>query len=130
MSSAFLTAILLAAQPASQASPPSDSDRARQDEVARLAPAEAKRLEFLVGRDAPAKATLVAKPLLRWSNPTAGSVHGEVFLWTVERRPVAIASIYRWYHPFKDSTVECVSVSEVPLEAKEQAESKWNTAQA
>src|SRR5262245_34893660 len=101
----ILLTLLLAADPAPDADA---ADKARQDEVARLAPAEARRLEVLVGDDGAAHASLVQKPLLRWSNPTAGSVYGEVFLWTIDRRPAAIASIYRWYHPFQDSTVEFV----------------------
>jgi hypothetical protein len=124
MAIVFLVSILLAADPALDAS---DSDKARQVEVARLAPAEAKRIVVLVGDDDPAKATLVEQPLLRWSNPTAGSVYGEVYLWTVDRRPAAVASIYRWYHPYKDSTVEFVSVSEQGVQAKEGEVSQWNT---
>lgn len=116
----LLTALLLA-------DPAADSDKTRQEEVARLAPAEAKRLSLLVGDNDPAQAVLVEQPLLRWSNPTAGSVYGEVFLWTVDRRPAAIASIYRWYHPYKDSTVEFVSVSPQAIEAKELDRSQWKT---
>jgi len=124
MSIVFLASILLAADPASDASA---TDKTRQEEVARLAPAEAKRLDVLVGDDDPAKAVLVEQPLLCWSNPTAGSVYGEVYLWTVDRRPAAVASIYHWYHPFKDSTVEFVSVAEQGVQAKEGDVSHWNT---
>ncbi|MCI0361336.1 MAG: hypothetical protein L0211_22870 [Planctomycetaceae bacterium] len=124
MSIVFLASLLLAADPVPAAA---DTDKARQEEVARLAPAKAKIMEVVVGDEDPAKADLVKEPLLRWSNPTAGSVYGEVFLWTVDRRPAAIASIYRWYHPFKDSTVEFVSVAERGVQAKEGDVSHWNT---
>jgi hypothetical protein len=97
---------------------------ARRDEVARLAPAKAKQVEMLVG-ETQIKATLRSEPLLRWSNPTAGSVHGEVFLWTQERRPVAIASIYRWYHPYKDSTFEVVSTTTSRVIANEDKKLLW-----
>jgi hypothetical protein len=80
-----------------------------------------------VGDDKPAAAALHGQPLLRWSNPTAGSVYGEVYLWTVDRRPAVIASIYRWYHPYKDSTVELVSVSEAGAQCKEDETSQWRT---
>jgi len=124
MLSLLILTALLAADPA----PAADAtDKTRQDEVARLAPAEAKRLTVVVGDNNPADASLVELPLLRWSNPTAGSVYGEVYLWTVDRRPAAVASIYRWYHPFKDSTVEFVSVAEQGVEAKEQDRSHWKT---
>src|SRR5688572_23587887 len=118
-----LAAILLLADPAAD----SAADKSRQEEVARLASAEARQLTLLVGDESPAPAALHEQPLLRWSNPTAGSVHGEVFLWTVEGRPAAIASIYRWYHPFKDSTVEFVSVAEQGVRASEGDISRWQT---
>jgi hypothetical protein len=48
-------------------------------------------------------------------------------LWLHDERPAAIASIYRWYHPYKDSTVEFVSVAEQGLAAEEDGKSQWNT---
>lgn len=124
MLTAFLIPLLLAADPASGASA---SDQERQEEVAKIAAAEASRLEVLVGDGDPVKAALVEKPLLRWSNPTADSVYGEVYLWTLDRRPCAIASIYRWYHPYTDSTVEFVSMVETGAQAKEAGVVQWNT---
>jgi len=118
----MLTPLLLLALVA--ADEPSTDDQQRREAVARLAPAKAKQLQVLVGEQQE-KATLVDKPLLRWSNPTAGSVFGEVYLWTVRERPVAIASIYRWYHPLKDSTVEVVSMTSAPIEAREGDRILW-----
>src|SRR5919112_871844 len=88
-----------------QEEPDAAQEVTRRDEVAKLAPAKARQVEMVISESGQ-KAELRAEPLLRWSNPTAGSVHGEVFLWTLHNRPVAIASIYRWYHPYKDSTFE------------------------
>ncbi len=127
MSCFLLATMLLSAQPAGQSNPPAHSDKARQEEVARLAPAKAKLLEVLVGDENPAQADLVNKPLLRWSNPTAGSVYGEVFLWTVDRRPAAIASIFRWYHPFQGATVEIVSLSPTAVAARENGAVVWDS---
>ena len=124
MSILYLVPLLLVADPESALS---ETDQARQEEVAKVAPAEAKRLTVLVGDGEAVKAALVDKPLLRWSNPTAGSVYGEVYLWTIDRRPSAIASIYRWYHPYKDSTVEFVSVTEQHVQAKEAEVVQWDT---
>jgi hypothetical protein len=117
----LLLTISLGADPAD---PDSAQETARRDEVAKLAPAKARQIEMLVG-EAGEKATLRAEPLLRWSNPTAGSVHGEVFLWTQQQRPVAIASIYRWYHPFMDCTFEVVSTSSSPVLAREADKTLW-----
>ena len=36
---------------------------------------------------------LKTEPVLRWSNPSVGSIHGVVFVWTNRGRPAAIASI-------------------------------------
>jgi hypothetical protein len=117
-----LAALLLAAEPAADVG--AQQDKSRQEAVAVLAPAKAKLLALRVGESEPVNAKLHAEPLLRWSNPTAGSVHGEVFLWTADGRPAAVASIYRWYHPFKDSTVEIVSLSTETIVAKD-ADTDW-----
>jgi hypothetical protein len=124
MTAIICFALALAAQPAG-ATPPSEADKQRQADVAWLAPAKARQLKVTVGRPQPTTAALHAEPLLRWSNPTAGSVYGEVFVWTVENRPAALASIYRWYHPYKDATVEVVSVSPDPVAATDGAASAW-----
>lgn len=121
----MLTLVLLTAALASDpAEPDSVQETTRRKEVARLAPAKAKQVEMLIG-EAGEKAELRSEPLLRWSNPTAGSVHGEVFLWTHHKRPVAIASIYRWYEPYKDSTLEVVSTSSRPVTAQEGDKALW-----
>ncbi|HZN34032.1 MAG TPA: hypothetical protein VFB80_09445 [Pirellulaceae bacterium] len=121
----MLTLLLL--QMLAAADEPASDDQQRREAVARLAPAKAKQMNVLVGDQEPVQAALVEKPLLRWSNPTAGSVFGEVYLWTSRERPVAIASIYRWYHPFKDSTVEVVSLSSRPVQAREGEAALWQS---
>lgn len=110
-----LTWLISGADPAARA----DQERDRQQSVAAMAPAKARLLTVSVVTDKPATAKLHPEPLLRWSNATAGSIYGEVFLWSMDDRPVAIASIYRWFHPFKDSTLEIVSLSESPVELQE-----------
>ncbi len=130
MISTFFTALLLAADPAAAPEPSTNADRARQEEVAALAPAKARELELIIGVGEPGKAikaTLHDQPLLRWSNPTAGSVYGEVFVWTVHDRPVALASIFRWYHPFKDGTVEIVSLTPTAISALESGVLQWDS---
>ena len=140
MHAIYVTAFLLvadpsaqpAAEPAQAAVEEADVERTRREEVARLAPAKAKQLEVLVAGREPektefVKADLVKEPLLRWSNPTAGSVHGEVFVWSVEGRPAALASIFRWYHPFKDGTVEIVSLSQTAVMARENGTVLWDS---
>ena len=125
MASLLLAFTLLAADD-KPAQPAAAAESQRQHEVAAIAPAKAKMMELTVGEGGrPAKAALHTEPLLRWSNPTAGSVYGEVYLWTVDERPAAVASIYRWYHPYKDATVEIVSLVDKTIEAKEGDASLW-----
>jgi hypothetical protein len=126
----LLTALCLAADEPAAKAVPSAEDKDRQEEVSRLAPAKARLLTVLVGDEQPATASLHAEPLLRWSNPTAGSVYGEVYLWHDQGRPVALASIFRWYHPFKDGTVEIVSLSPSPVEAREGDKMEWECREA
>ena len=106
----MLTLLLLLALAAADEPPPMTSSGRKRWRVWR--PAKARQLTCSWATSSRHRLRCVEKPLLRWSNPTAGSVFGEVYLWTVHERPVAIASIYRWYHPFKDSTVEVVSITD------------------
>jgi len=120
----FLLIAALGIEPSDSAD--SSQEALRRDEVAKLAPAKARQIEMLVG-ESEQPAQLQAEPLLRWSNPTAGSVYGEVFLWTHHARPVAIASIYRWYHPFNDATFEVVSTSTSSVQAREAKKVLWQS---
>ncbi|MBC7856645.1 MAG: hypothetical protein IAF94_24715 [Pirellulaceae bacterium] len=113
---------------------PDTRERQWQQDVAALAPAKSKLLQIVAQSDKAgqegAKAKLHEGPLLRWSNPTAGSVYGEVYLWSIDNRPAAVASIYRWYHPYKDSTVEIVSLTSHLLEAREKDAVAWQSSTA
>jgi hypothetical protein len=44
-----------------------------------------------VGSDRPL--ALRAEPIMKWSNPVVGSIYGDVFIWTENGRPEAVASI-------------------------------------
>lgn len=75
----------------------------------------------------PAKLKRVETPLLRWSNPEAGSIHGAVFVWTVDDRPQLVASVFKWFSPKTFLDAEVHSLSEQPLVAKQGARAAWNT---
>lgn len=66
--------------------------------------------------------------ILNWSNPDVGRVYGDVFLWLEQGRPVAAASIYRWYFPYDSLTIEFCSLSENALEVERTGNVIWNTA--
>jgi hypothetical protein len=75
----------------------------------------------------PAKLKRVETPLLRWSNPEAGSVHGAVFVWTVNDRPQLVASVFKWFSPQTALHAEVHSLSEQPLVAKRGTQTAWHT---
>jgi hypothetical protein len=54
---------------------------------------------------------LKSDPVLRWSNPAVGSIHGGVFIWTDDGRPAAVASIFKWFHPRTEMAFEVHSLS-------------------
>lgn len=54
---------------------------------------------------------LKPEPVLRWSNPSVGSIHGGVFLWTHHGRPAAVASIFKWFDPRDEMVFEVQSLS-------------------
>lgn len=65
------------------------------------------------------------KSLLQWSNPAAGTIYGNVFIWTHEDRPQAIVSIYKWYAPFTHGSVEFHSLSTGPIIARKDGNVVW-----
>ena len=86
--------------------PPSiETERAAEAAAIVLDEARAYILESesLSGR---AELRLEPRPLLQWSNPVAGSIHGSVFVWTDRGRPEVIGSLYKWSSPNKHLGVE------------------------
>jgi len=73
---------------------------------------------------------LQSEPLLRWSNPAVGSIHGGVFLWTHQGRPAAIASVYKWFSPNTHMAFEVHSLSTQPILALRDSNVVWNPSRA
>lgn len=68
---------------------------------------------------------LEPKPILQWSNPVAGDIYGNVFLWTHEKRPVAVGSFYKWFSPWTHGTHEFQSLSSHSLDADYKGMDVW-----
>lgn len=51
------------------------------------------------------------EPILRWSNPTAGAVYGDIYLYTDRGRPAVALSYYRWFTPDWGSTIEVCAMT-------------------
>jgi hypothetical protein len=73
---------------------------------------------------------LVGEPVLKWSNPIRGSVFGDVYIWTLKGRPVAVASYLEWFQPFQSREVELHSLSLGPLFAERADGLSWTTNRA
>jgi hypothetical protein len=93
--------------------------------AAEFAAAEAVRYEIRHADKEKQAFQLLPQPVLRWSNPTRGEVHGSVVLWTNDGCPEAAASIYQFFNR-KQLNVELVSLSEVPLRANRNARLRWS----
>jgi hypothetical protein len=93
--------------------------------AAEFAAAEAVRYEIRYADRGKRTLKLLPQPVLRWSNPLSGEVHGSVVLWTNDGCPEAIASIYQFFNR-KQLNVELVSLSEVPLRANRNARLRWS----
>src|SRR5687767_10358790 len=93
---ALCAAVALGQPPAAGDAAPSDSPANREqiDAALKLTTEAAGKYELmLAGHDSAAK--LIKEPVLRWSNPAVGEIHGNVFLWTVDTRPVAVGSLFK-----------------------------------
>src|SRR5262245_6311950 len=69
-------------------------------------------------------------PVLRWSNPSVGSIHGSVFIWMHQGRPAAVASIFKWFTPRDEMRFEVQSLSAEPLIGILGKEEIWRSTRA
>lgn len=88
-----------------------------------LAKAEAESLQLSSGDK---QLELQPTPLLRWSNPLSGQIYGDVYVWTLDGRPEAIASIYKWFSPYTHLATELQSLSESPLTMTRDGRVAWS----
>src|SRR5215831_11116138 len=64
----------------------------------KLSLAAAAEYEFRAGKGEQAKPLeLVRESKLKWSNPSASDVRGNVFVWTRDGRPLAVGSFMKWF---------------------------------
>jgi hypothetical protein len=132
----FLVALLpvgALAVPGGRAQNPADppANRENIEAALRLTRAAAAEYEFRVGPDEKEKPLeLQRDPVLQWSNPTQGEVHGNVFLWTRDGRPLVVGSLFKWFSPHTHMAHEFHSLAEGPLAAKFHGAPVWKTGEA
>src|SRR5262245_38822071 len=76
----------------------------------RLTQAAAAEYEMRVGED-DKPLELQREPVLRWSNPDRGEIHGNVFLWTRDTRPLVVGSLFKWFTPHTHMSHEFQSLA-------------------
>ncbi len=120
----LITALHSVAWTQEPAPPKSQATSEKATNAATFAATEARRYEVRHSEKSTDKSQLVDKPLLRWSNPTDGEVHGSVFLWTSDGCPEAVASIYKFFDR-EQINVELVSLSEFSLHVRRNNRLRW-----
>ena len=92
--------------------------------AAEFATAESARYTIERQDSGKQKLELMPKPILRWSNPLVGDIHGAVYFWTHNGCPEAAASIYQFFNR-KQLNVELISLAEVPLTGTRNKKVRW-----
>src|SRR5262245_56249085 len=99
-----------------------DSEELRK--TASLIQAELPRWKVGMGADA-AGLKLDPKPILRWTNPATGRMHGEIYLWTANGRPETVMSLYKVWEPAWGFAGELHSLSLTKVVAKRDQSVVW-----
>lgn len=102
-----------------------DIEKQRAEEATARMLDHAQKYEFIFADQTFAQ--LNPEPILRWTNPARGSVHGSVFLWTRKARPEVVGSLFQWYSPFTHMSHEFQSLSTQPLSAQYDSGPVWTT---
>jgi hypothetical protein len=93
-----------------------------------LIEAELPRWQIEIGTD-PVELKLDPKPILRWTNPATGRMHGEIYVWTADGRPESIMSLYKVWEPKWGFAGEFQSLSLTRLVAKRDQSIVWKSDQ-
>ncbi len=116
-----LLIFLLAAPAGAQES----GDDSRVAEALRITTEAAKLYQFEIAGEQSHPLKLHPDSILRWSNPVAGEVYGNVFVWTHHGRPEVIGSIFQWFSPETHGSHEFHSLATGPLEGIGEGKSNW-----
>lgn len=113
---------------AQEAAPePSPVNKQQIEAALKLTTAEADKYAFILDDAQKSQAQRAGEPLLKWSNPAAGEIHGNVFLWTVNERPAAIGSLFKWFSPYTHMSHEFHSLSEMAVTGSYSGKDVWRT---
>lgn len=126
MSRSALFGLLLALAPMAPAAEDEVDPKAEADAVTKLAEAEAGHWKLSL--EDGSVLTRQPRSILRWSNPNIGRVYGDVFLWTDRGCPAAVGSIYKWFAPYDDFTLEFKSLGRGRITGERHSQPVWQPA--
>jgi len=106
-----------------------EADKAREDRLLKVNADAAKSYAFSLPGEPPRDLVLHPSSVLRWSNPQAGEIYGNVFIWTDRGRPEVISSIHQWYSPMTHGSHEFHSLATGPIRGKRDGELVWESEQ-
>jgi hypothetical protein len=66
------------------------------------------------------------EPVLRWTNPFAGRVYGNTYVWLQNGRPAAVGCMFRNFHPWNSFNGELAALTGSKLVAKRDDKVIWN----
>jgi hypothetical protein len=64
--------------------------------------------------------------VLKWTNPFAGRVYGNTYVWLQEGRPVAASCLFRYFDPYRSFNGELVALAGTKLVARRDDKVVWN----
>jgi hypothetical protein len=100
-----------------------DQGREEAAEANRICAAELPRWRLTADGTALGRPT---ESILRWTNPFAGRVYGNTYVWLQEGRPVAATCLFRYFDPFRSFNGELVALTGRKLVAKRDDKVVWN----
>ena len=64
-------------------------------------------------------------PALRWTNPPAGRIYGNTYVWLHQGRPAAAVSMYRYFEPYQSFNGELAALAGTKLVARRDDKAIW-----
>jgi hypothetical protein len=99
-----------------------DRDRDEAAEAERICAAELPRWRLTAAGTALDTPT---ESVLRWTNPSAGRVYGNTYVWLQEGRPVAASCFFRYFDPYRSFNGELVALAGTKLIAMRDDKVVW-----
>jgi hypothetical protein len=121
------TPLALGEDAASEQSHTADDRTAGEARQAAAHAAREARLWEIAPEDGDGKAAVVEKNAsMRWSWSNDGRYYGDVYIYTLDRRPVAIVQFFQWFEPIQGVYFSGTSLTDVPMKATREGRVMWS----